>query len=63
MRLIRKLTRDKTCKDEMNVGVKDVENIVRTILEKMAAIKVDRFPRKKNFSETMFVEAKLLAQL
>lgn len=47
----------------MNVGVKDVENIVRTILEKMAAIKVDRFPRKKNFSETMFVEAKLLAQL
>ena len=44
MRMIRKLARCKTCKDEMNVGMKNVENIVRTILEKMAAIKVDRFP-------------------
>ena len=46
----------------MNVGVKNVEKIVQTVLEKMASIKVDRLP-KKTFSETMLIEAKLLAQL
>jgi hypothetical protein len=43
----------------MNVGVK---NVVQTVLEKMASIKVDRLP-KKTFSETMLIEAKILAQL
>ena len=46
----------------MNVGVKNVEKIVQTVLEKMASIKVDRLP-KKTFSETMLIEAKILAQL
>ena len=45
----------------MNVGVKNVEKIVQTVLEKMASIKVDRLP-KKTFSETMLIEAKILAQ-
>jgi hypothetical protein len=61
--MIRKLARCKTCKDEMNVGMKNVENIVRTIIEKMALLKLTDFHEKKTFSETMFVEAKLLAQL
>jgi signal recognition particle GTPase len=30
----------------MNVGVKNVEKIVQTVLEKMASIKVDRLPKK-----------------
>lgn len=47
----------------MNVGMKNVENIVRTIIEKMALLKLTDFHEKKTFSETMFVEAKLLAQL
>jgi hypothetical protein len=37
-------------------------DIVQTVLEKMASIKVDRLP-KKTFSETMLIEAKILAQL
>jgi hypothetical protein len=46
----------------MNVGVKNVEKIVQTVLEKMASIKVDRLP-KKTFSETMLIEAKVFELL
>lgn len=46
----------------MNVGVSNVEKIVRLVLEKMAHVKVDRLP-KKTFAEMMLVEAKLLSQI
>ncbi|KAL5011134.1 hypothetical protein ScPMuIL_013439 [Solemya velum] len=46
----------------MNVGVSNVERIVRLVLEKLGNVEVDRLP-KKTFAETMLVEAKLLAQM
>ena len=46
----------------MNVGVNNVDKIVRAVIEKLGGIKVDRLP-KKTFSETMLIEAKALAQI
>ncbi|CAC5395362.1 unnamed protein product [Mytilus coruscus] len=46
----------------MNVGVCNVEKIIRTVLEKMGGLKVERLP-KKTFAETMLIEAKIIAQL
>lgn len=45
-----------------NVGVKNVEHIVRTVLNKLGGVKVGRLPRK-TFSEIMLIEAKALAQI
>ncbi|CAC5387840.1 unnamed protein product [Mytilus coruscus] len=45
-----------------NVGVKNVEYIVCTVLNKLAGVKVGRLP-KKTFSEVMLIEAKALAQI
>jgi hypothetical protein len=45
-----------------NVGVKNVEKVVKIVLNKLANVEVDRLP-KKSFSEIMLVEAKALAQM
>ncbi|CAC5376945.1 unnamed protein product [Mytilus coruscus] len=45
-----------------NVGVKNVEHIVKTVLNKLGGVKIDRLP-KKTFAEIMLVEAKALAQI
>ena len=45
-----------------NVGVKNVEKVVKIVLNKLANVEVDRLP-KKTFSEIMLVEAKALAQM
>ncbi|CAC5361729.1 unnamed protein product [Mytilus coruscus] len=46
----------------LNVGVNNVEKVVRTVLEKLGGLKVERLP-KRTFSEIMLVEAKALAQM
>ncbi|CAC5426130.1 unnamed protein product [Mytilus coruscus] len=46
----------------MNVGVKNIENVIKTVLEKLGGLKVERLP-KKTFAEYMMVEAKALAQI
>jgi hypothetical protein len=43
-----------------NVGVKNVEKVVKIVLNKLANVEVDRLPKK---SEIMLVEAKALAQM
>lgn len=45
-----------------NVGVKNVEKVVKIVLNKLVDVEVDRLPRKKN-SEIMLVEVKALAQM
>ncbi|CAG2192103.1 unnamed protein product [Mytilus edulis] len=45
-----------------NVGVKNVEHIVKTVLNKLGGVKIDRLP-KKTFAEIMLVEAKALAPI
>ncbi|CAC5406236.1 unnamed protein product [Mytilus coruscus] len=45
-----------------NVGVKNVEHIVKTVLNKLGGVKIDRLP-EKTFAEIMLVEAKALAQI
>ncbi|VDI62003.1 Hypothetical predicted protein [Mytilus galloprovincialis] len=45
-----------------NVGVQNVEHIVKTVLNKLGGVKIDRL-RKKTFAEIMLVEAKALAQI
>lgn len=46
----------------LNVGVNNVEKVVRSVLEKLGGLKVERLP-KRTFSEIMLVEAKALAQM
>ncbi|VDI03297.1 Hypothetical predicted protein [Mytilus galloprovincialis] len=46
----------------LNVGVNNVEKMVRTVFEKLGGLKVERLP-KRTFSEIMLVEAKALAQM
>ena len=46
----------------MNVGVNNVEQIVRTVLNKLCGVKIGRLP-KKTFAEMMLIEAKALAQI
>ncbi|CAC5367583.1 unnamed protein product [Mytilus coruscus] len=45
-----------------NVGVKNVEHIVKTVLNKLGGVKIDRLS-KKTFAEIMLVDAKALAQI
>lgn len=45
-----------------NVGVRNVEKVIKIVLNKLANVEVDRLP-KKSFSEIMLVEAKALAQM
>lgn len=46
----------------LNVGVKNVESVIRIVLTKLAQLDVGRLP-KKTFGEVMLVEAKALAQI
>ena len=46
----------------MNIDVKNVEKVIKIVLEKMANLQVNRLP-KKTFAVVMLVEAKVLAQL
>lgn len=46
-----------------NVGVKNVEHIVKTVLNKLGGVKLIAFLKKKTFAEIMLVEAKALAQI
>ncbi|CAC5393310.1 unnamed protein product [Mytilus coruscus] len=46
----------------LNVGVNNVEKVVRTVLEKLEGLKVERLPNR-TFSEIMLVEAKAHAQM
>lgn len=44
------------------MGVRNVEKVIKIVLNKLANVEVDRLP-KKSFSEIMLVEAKALAQM
>ncbi|CAC5420538.1 unnamed protein product [Mytilus coruscus] len=46
----------------MNICVKNIENVIKTVLEKLGGLKVERLPNK-TFAEYMMVEAKALAQI
>ena len=46
----------------MNVSIDNCHKVVKTVLEKLANIQVDRLP-KKSLASMMMVEARLLAQV
>ena len=46
----------------LNVGVKNVENVVRVVLNKLSDVNIGRLPKRSD-SELMLVEAKALAQI